>query len=123
MLERIETENEYLKIIRDSREPPFEIVKVKNGDVSDYDKLLKNCKVPKGLQISKAVKIDYFPNGEIVLHENYDGLKKTLKIDKNIDFKGMLDIATPCNLLGLRKEKKKDVEGLLRFLTPNGTTF
>ncbi|KAL1488158.1 hypothetical protein ABEB36_015116 [Hypothenemus hampei] len=53
ILERIETDNEYLDIIRDSREPPFKIIKLKNGDVLDFEKQIKeNCKLPKSLQIN-----------------------------------------------------------------------
>lgn len=33
--------------------------------------------VLKGLKISKAVKIDYFPNGSINVHYDYDGISDT----------------------------------------------
>ena len=59
--ERVETEKEYVDLIKHSRKPPFEIVNVSQFDMKDYEQLFaKDEDLQKNtIKIAKVVKIVY----------------------------------------------------------------
>ena len=68
--ETIETEDEYLKMIEKAKNPPFIVVKSTVVSVKDFEPCLKSgVKILKDLQIRNAVKIIYYPNGEVEVFE------------------------------------------------------
>ncbi|KAL1488205.1 hypothetical protein ABEB36_015162 [Hypothenemus hampei] len=100
MEESIETEDEYINLIKTAKSPPFIIVNKNDFEVKDFDRVIENkYRVPKNFQISKAVKIHYYPNGKIDVFTDYD------------DF----DTALPAEILGVSKEKVKNLKALLPY--------
>ena len=77
--------DDYIKILKDARNPPFIVLKWGDFDILDYEtRIKKECQIPKGLLISKAVRIDYFPNGEVHVFNDYKGEFKRFLIEKSI---------------------------------------
>jgi hypothetical protein len=85
------------------------------------------CKTDSGpLKISKAVKIIYYPNGNISMCENYNEnsdpiciLDNDLTIIKNVDISKISE----CNKVGIKESKKSDVLSILDYLKPQNKEF
>ena len=59
-MQKIETQHDYINLVRDSRSNSFTIVGKEECSVKDFETLIKqNVKMPKKFQIRKAVKISY----------------------------------------------------------------
>lgn len=122
-MERIEIVDEYIKLIENSRNPPFIMVKPEDFHLNDFETIIKKkSKVPKKLQISKAVRIVYAPNGRIDVYENYNGKPETHIIENTVTFED-LKLTPPPPAIGISEEKIKDLKSLIRYLRPEGKQF
>ena len=121
--ERIETETEYVDLIKHLRNPPFEMVDVSQFDMKDYEQLFaKDEDLQKNtIKIIKVVKIVCFPNGQVDLYYSYDGTPKTVKLIKSVEID--LSKGSSASAVGVTKEKRKDFEHLLQFCSPSGQDF
>ena len=114
-----------MQLIKTSRNPAFEMVEVSQCVINDYEKLfaIDEKDLPKNvIKISKAVKIVYFPNGQVNLHYDYDGGKvTTVKLANSI----YVDVSsvTLAEKVGISKDKEKDLKHLLQFCTNEGQQF
>lgn len=64
--ETIKTQNEYVNLIRNAREPQFTMVENCEDLLQDYEKSFKGkFRKPKNLQISKAFVLHFFPDGKV----------------------------------------------------------
>ena len=62
-LKRIEIAEEYIKLIRNSRHPPFTMVQCGHNILNDYEKSFKKIVLhPKNMKISQAYVIHHVPN-------------------------------------------------------------
>lgn len=119
-VETIETVDEYIEIIKSARNPPFTIINENDIVVKDFETLIpKQVDVPKELRISEAVKIIYYPNGDVSVFNTYDGEPTTYKISSKIKFDDLL-ATEMASMIGISKEKKDDVTALLKYLSPDG---
>lgn len=68
--ERIETEEEYIEIIKSAKNNPFIIVKSSEIVVKNFEKVLQDhVALPKeDIRKCKAVKIDFHPNGNVIVY-------------------------------------------------------
>ena len=120
--EYIETVQQYVDLIRESRDPPFEMIDVSKLDIRDYESTLPIDSELKKIQISKVKKIIYYPDGQIDYFNSYKGLHKTSKINKTQSVDILLT-ATPAKTKGISKEKYDDFQKLLPYCTPEGQTY
>lgn len=121
--EYIETVEEYADLIKNSRNPPFEMIDVLKLDIKDYDNLFTiSTEQQNFIQISKVKKIIYHPNGEIDLFYSYKGPHKTIRLN-SIESLENIDAVTSAKKLGISKEKFADYEKLVPYCTPNGQKF
>lgn len=120
--EVIETAEEYVRMIKNSKKPNFIIVSEEDCTIKDYENILKNVNIPKQLQISKAVKIVYYPNGSVDVHSDYSGSFVTYQIEKDISFEN-LKSASLSIPVGLNPDKLKDIKSLYHYLSKKGKTF
>lgn len=74
------------------------------------------------MQIRKAVRIKYYPNGLVDVYENYDQAPVTYTIETNITFDDLENMPQPGEV-GISAEKIRDVKSLTRFLSENGKEF
>ncbi|KAJ8674060.1 hypothetical protein QAD02_005322 [Eretmocerus hayati] len=116
-MERIETPEDYYKLVEEAREPPFTIVKDSDVHLIDFESMIEEkCNIPKNLHIRDAVKIPFFPNGEVQTFEDYDSQPTICQvIDHGITL-DELKSARPAPSIGISGEKLKDVRSLLRFV-------
>jgi hypothetical protein len=122
-IEKIEVPENYIKLLNDQKK--FEVISEK---VFDFEKFLISfyTKNPK-LKISKTVRISYFPNGDICMHESYNEnsqirvniLKCDIEIIKNLNFSDLSLIEN----IGINCNKEKDLKSLLKYLTPDNQTY
>ena len=71
-MERIETPDEYINLIRNARNPPFTMVESANNIIHDFEKSFKNIiRYSKTMKISKAYVIHYQPNGSVEFYNDY----------------------------------------------------
>lgn len=71
-IETIETADDYFKIIKEARNPPFTVIKASEIAVHDFETFLpKEVNIPKKLKINQANRIIYSPNGRVEMFENY----------------------------------------------------
>ena len=110
--EYIETIQQYVDLIRKSRDPPFEMVGVSKLNIRDYESILPIDSELKKIQISKVKKIIYYPDGQIDYFNSYKGLHKTSKMNKTQTVDILLT-ATPAKTKGICKEKYEDFQKLL----------
>ena len=84
--ETIETKDDYIKILKGARNPPFTVLKWGYFDIFLIMKRLskKDAKFLTGLPIKKAMRINYFPNGEVHVFNDYKGEFKRFIIEKLI---------------------------------------
>ena len=122
MREVIETPDEYIDLIQNSRDPPFTMIDALQCEVKDFDTILQKNKEILQIKISSVVKIDYFPNGEIYVHYEYQGVpsKVFLKLPFTFDDMENAPLATG---VGISSEKVKDLKHLQSFLSLKGQIF
>ena len=119
----IETQQDYISLVRDSRSNPFTFIGKEGYSVKDFETLIKqNVKMPKEFQISKAVKISYFPNGQVQVYNEYNGTPFEYSIESTIKFDN-LEKAPICETVGITKEKVKDLKSLMKYVSPQGQEF
>lgn len=83
MTESIQTENENIDLIKSARNPPFIILQQKDYTVKNFENKIKDkYKLPKDLQISKAVKRDYFSSGSVNIYDSFANKPVTYFIEK-----------------------------------------
>lgn len=122
-MQKIETEQEYIDLVRNSRSKPFIIVERGECRMIDMDTLMKqNVKIPKKFQISKAVKIIYSPDQKIQVFTEYNGSPTEYEIKRTISYSDF-ENAPPPELVGITREKIKDLQSLQKFLSPEGQEF
>ena len=119
--EIIETDEDYIKLIENARSPPFKIVREADCLVQNFETFLQSkIKIPKNLQVSKAVRIQYFQNGQVNIYKKYNDYEKlqTHLIDSSITYDELCE--TPqADSIGISAGKIKDVRPLLRYLSLN----
>lgn len=93
-------------------------------DVKDFETIMKEgAKIPKEVQISKTVKIEYFPDGTVKIYDKYFGGKIVeVKIETPLTISDIRK-APLVSPVGISVEKKKDLESLIRYLSPGGQEF
>ncbi|KAL1488627.1 hypothetical protein ABEB36_014430 [Hypothenemus hampei] len=123
MKECIETEEEYIDLIKTAKSPPFIMVNQNNYQIKNFEREIeKKFTIPKNFQISKAVKIHYYPNGQIDVFTDYDDKFETFFFLTKVTFDSF-DAALPTEILGISKEKVKDLQALLPYVSKNGQTY
>lgn len=122
MQERIETEEDYVEIIKTSRDPPFEVIDANKCKVADFESHLKADKELQKIKIRKVVKIVYFPNGQADLYYSYNEKPTTIRLEKSIALENLPN-APLASGVGVTKEKLKDVGNLLQFCTSAGQNY
>ena len=122
-LERIETAEEYIKLIRNSRDPPFNMVQCGHNILNDYGESFKKTVLhPKSMKISQAYVIHYLPNGSVEIFEDYTGTNvSTFKIKTKVKL-AQLE-RNPPPIVGITEAKLNDLKSLLKYLTPKGQAF
>ena len=86
-MQKIETEQDYINLVQDSRSNPLTIVGKEGYNVNDFETLInQNVKMPKEFQGRKSEKIRYFPNGQIQDYNEYNGTPFEYLIDSTIKF-------------------------------------
>lgn len=118
-MERIETQQEYIDIIENARNPPFTIVKENEIKMIDYEKAFHG--VVKDVQISKVFLINYLKDGKVNLYEEYYGTPKSVTIKNETLFDDVA--ANPPPVVGISELKIKDVTKLLRYLKPENQAY
>lgn len=121
-LERIETEAEYVEIIRNARSSSFTMVD-KCEDLQDFEKSFKGkMRKPKNFQISKAFVLNFFPDGRVDVYDNYE-----LQNPTSFLFKFTLELEklskSPPPRIGLKAAKVANVKNLYNYLSPKGKEF
>lgn len=86
MIEVIETPDEYIDLIQNSRDPPFTMIDAAKCDVKDFESVLQKNKEVLAIKISSVVKIDYFPNGEINVYYEYEGVPSKMFVKLSVSF-------------------------------------
>jgi len=115
-LQSVETQDEYLDVIRTCRDVPFI---VRNGQVKNFEKALSTLiKISNKFEISKAAALVYKPDGTIAVHKNYSLVNPKFfshvdpsKINDNIFENIPLE-----NCKGVADFKKRDVLSLLPYI-------
>lgn len=121
--EIIETASEYIQLIKNARNPPFIIIRETEITVNDFELLIpKEVQFPKNVQISEAVKITYFPNGQFNVYKTYTDSPIEFILTSSIEIDDLLKTSRALPV-GISKEKINDVQKLLRFLSPEGQTY
>ena len=103
----IETQANYINIIKNARDPAFMLVNAQEIGVKNFEaKLEDSCEVPKNWQVSKFAKINYYPNGQVDVFENYDGNCIRYTITSSIT---LIDLkqSPKSESVGITAEKKK----------------
>lgn len=122
--EKIETPEEYIDMIKNSRSTPFTMVDKLEKKVKDFESFLTNkVKIPPEIKISKAVKIQYFPNGFVNICEAYDQDPLSFSIELSTTFDEMKNQSVPTVPIEISPEKIADVTSLLQYLSPEAKTF
>lgn len=83
MKEKVETPEEYIDLIKNSRDPPFTMVDVSKITIKDFEKLADINKNITEIKVRQAVKIHYFGNGLIDVYYAYNAKPSTFSILKN----------------------------------------
>ena len=122
MRERIETEGEYVELIRTARNPPFEMIDATKIAVKNYESLLTPNKDLKRIKISQIVHIIYFPNGQVDVYYSYNGEPTTINIKTSIGGED-LKKASLAGGVGVTAEKREDFKNLLKYCTSSGQDF
>lgn len=118
--EYIKTVQDYADLIKDSRNPPFEMVDVLNLEMKDYEHLFAISPEQQNLiQISKVKKIIYHPNGEIDCFHIYKSPHKTIKLN-SIDFLANVASLPTAKKTGISKEKYADYVKLIPYCSEEG---
>ena len=122
-LESIETADEYIKLIKNSRDPPFTMVQCGHNILNDYEKSFKKTVPhPKSMKISQVYVIHYLPDGNVDIFENYTETNaSTFKIKTKVKLAELE--RNPPPIVGITEAKMKDVKSLLKYLTAKGQTF
>jgi len=122
-MQSIETQDDYLDIIRGCRTPPFV---VREGRVHDFDKIVQPFfKKSEKLEISKAVVIIYRQNGTVEVHKNYNLINgKIFKlVQPNLVDRSLFNDLPLEAAKGVAEVKKKDVLSLLPYIKPVNRSF
>lgn len=123
-VETIETAEDYINIIKRARNPPFTIVDNSQIEIKDFEAFLKKkIKIPEEIKISKAVKIDYYPNGSVNVYYSYHENPVSFSTDITTTLEEMKTQSGPTSPVGISSEKIEDVKSLLCYLTPKGKRF
>ena len=71
------------------------------------------------------MRIDYFPNGEVHVFNDYKGEFKRFLIEKSITAADIFEDKSKINASpsGITSEKRKDVMSLLKYLTPDAKKY
>lgn len=116
--ERIETPDEYIELIRDSKDPPFIMVESPNKVLHDFEKTFKGkVRNTNAIKISTARVIHYLPNGNVECYRNYELNEPpdVFKINLKIKLADIIKVSPL--IVGITKQKKADVESLLKYLS------
>ena len=98
--------------VKGARNPPFTVLKWGDFDILDYEtRIKKECQIPKGLLISKSVRIDYFPNGKVHVFNVYKGKLKRFLIEKSITAEDAKKYYENCLKAICTQENKNEVPG------------
>lgn len=121
-IEKFETADEYIEMIKTSRDPPFIIVNQDEIEIKDFESML-NATIPNELQISKLFKIVYFPNGHVNAFEKYDMNPVDYYIDCPVSLDSLIRNSIVTSPVGITAAKIEDVKSLLKYLSPVGKQF
>lgn len=118
--ESIETPEEYVEIIKNSRCVPFEMVDITKCEMKDFEKVLVEDEnlAKDSIKISKVVKCIYYPNGQVSLFYDYYGEPTTIYLKNLVDKD--LSKAPLAPAVGITEEKIKDFSNLLKYCSPKG---
>ena len=117
-MQKIEIQQDYINLVRDSRYNPFAIVGKEEYSIKDFETLIKqHVKMPKEFQISKTVKINYFRNGQIQVYNEYNGRPFEYLIASTIKFDN-LGKAPICRY---NERKRKRFEVVNEIRKPSGS--
>ncbi|KAJ8674915.1 hypothetical protein QAD02_010701 [Eretmocerus hayati] len=106
-MEKIETAEEYYKLVEEARNPPFTIIKEGDIRIADFESVMeKKGNMSKDLHIRDAVKISYFPNGLVQIFDEYDGASRDYRLELGVSLDDLRD-AESAPPIGISKEKKK----------------
>ena len=111
-VERIETQQEYIKIIESARDPAFIIVQEHQYELNDNEASFKGA--IKNLHISKGFYIKFNSDGNVNVCENYYDQPRSFKITPFVLFDNIKNQPPP--IVGMADEKIRDVESLLRYM-------
>lgn len=118
--ETIDTAEDYFKIIKSARKPPippFTIIRDSEITVHDFELHLPNeVNFPKSMLISEAVKICYFPNGQINVFKSYTDNCLQYTLTTALEFDDLLK-TRPAPPVGILTAKVNDVKSLLKHLS------
>lgn len=122
-MERIETAQIYIDLIRNARDPPFTVIQSTEDLLRDFDLLFKgNLQKPKGLKISEARVIHYYPIGQIDAFNNYLGENpSTYHVHPKLKLGDLQSLPPP--QVGITSAKMKDIKSLMSYLSEEGKIF
>ena len=122
-LERMETAEEYIKLIRNSRDPPFTMVQCGHNILNYYEKSFKKTVLHlKSMKISRAYVIHYLPNESVEIFEIYTETNvSNFKIKTKVELSG--SEINPPPIVGITEANLKNQKSLLKYLTPKGEAF
>ena len=107
MREIIETEHDYIDLIKNAKTPPFILVEKKDCIVKDYEKMIpkSSYEISKDVQISKFCRIKYYPNGQVDSFKNYIEAPETVFVKKSVTYDDLQSMTVPV-CVGISQEKE-----------------
>ena len=116
-IESIETVEEYVNLIKNSRDPGFIVVQDNEYEILDYEKNFPTLplKVQKEIKISQKKRLLYKPNGDVFTFNSYDNV--SIKHEFSVpNFDSI--VKEKASFVGINKDKVNDVKELIEFLRP-----
>lgn len=103
--EVVETDEEYIRLIQTSRDPPFITLRESEYEVKNFEPILqKDTNNLSKLQISKVVRLIYFPNGQINAYYDYNSEPVQHTVQLSITFDDLMRLSKPTKITGISEE-------------------